>query len=108
MNAVLTVTLCLCALASFSSGVTVKVGDFSFSLASVKQLKNLLEEIPKAKIARMSSDVLLSVCENAMLPAEFKPLCASPRAAALLQELEPITQNPEICEACGNIACSGC
>ncbi|XP_048374873.1 guanylin [Sphaerodactylus townsendi] len=103
MNAFLTVSLCLCALAALSDAVTVKVGDFSFPLESVKKLKDLLN----AHHARSPRHVV-TVCDDPDLPTEFQLICASPNSEALLKQLEAIARNSEVCEICANVACSGC
>ncbi|XP_042335812.1 guanylin [Sceloporus undulatus] len=106
MNAYLAVALGLFALVAFSDGVTVKVGDFSFPLESVKQLKYLQDAAPKSPRLRFNKS--LYVCANPQLPAEFKPLCASPKANSLVRQLDGIAREVQICEICANVACSGC
>ncbi|XP_044308228.1 guanylin-like [Varanus komodoensis] len=106
MNTCVAVTLCLCALACLSDGVSVKVGDYSFPLELVKQLKNL--QGASAMHPRMRSSTSVPVCSHPKLPAEFAPLCASPGAESLIRELSDIAGDPETCEICANVACSGC
>ncbi|XP_077167688.1 guanylin [Paroedura picta] len=101
MNAFLTVSLCLCALAAVSDGVTVKVGDLTFPLESVKKLKDLA--LPAQRPRGVTS-----TCDDPKLPTEFQSICASPKSRPLLTELVAIARDAEICEICANIACSGC
>ncbi|XP_054857005.1 guanylin [Eublepharis macularius] len=103
MNPFLTVSLCLCALAVLSDGVTVKVGDYSFPLESVKKLKEL-----SAEPAARSSHNAINLCNSPKLTEEFHSICASPKSGPLLRKLGAIAENIEICEICANIACSGC
>uniref|UniRef100_A0A8D2LN39 Guanylate cyclase activator 2B n=1 Tax=Varanus komodoensis TaxID=61221 RepID=A0A8D2LN39_VARKO len=58
--------------------VPVQVGDYSFPLELVKQLKNL--QGASAMHPRMRSSTSVPVCSHPKLPAEFAPLCASPGA----------------------------
>ncbi|XP_060115096.1 guanylin [Heteronotia binoei] len=103
MNAFLTVSLCLCALAVVTDGVTVKVGDFQFPLETVKKLKDL-SSAPSAQRSRSG----ISLCDHPKLPTEFLTICASPKSRPLLADLELIARDSEVCEICANIACSGC
>ncbi|XP_015273319.1 PREDICTED: guanylin-like [Gekko japonicus] len=103
MNVFLTVSLCLCALAVVSDGVTVKVGDYSFPLESVKKLKDFSSALPAQR-----SRSAVSVCDNPKLPEEFQVICTRPKARPLMARLEAIARDSEVCEICANIACSGC
>ncbi|XP_008123614.1 guanylin [Anolis carolinensis] len=106
MNAYLVAVVCLCSLVTFSNGVTVKVEDFSFSLESVKQLKFVMDAVPRSP--RLRSSRVPYVCSNPLLPAEIKPLCSSPKAPRLVPQLVSIARDSAICEICANVACSGC
>ncbi|KAL8198533.1 UNVERIFIED_CONTAM: hypothetical protein K2H54_015227 [Gekko kuhli] len=103
MNTFLTVSLCLCALAVVSAGVTVKVGDYSFPLESVKKLKDL----PSASPTQRSRSVV-RMCDDPKLPREFQVMCTRPKARPLLARFAAIARDSEVCEICANIACSGC
>ncbi|XP_067423280.1 guanylin [Emydura macquarii macquarii] len=107
MKALLTAALCLCALAAFSDCVTVQVGEFSFSLESVKKLKDLLGN-PGSRNPALRSAISVPVCANPALPKEFLQLCAAPNADQMFATLRPIARSPDICEICAFAACAGC
>nr|XP_056721517.1 guanylin [Euleptes europaea] len=102
MNTLLTVSLCLCALAVLSEGVTVRVAEYSFPLQSVKKLKYL----PRAPPTRIRNAV--NMCNNPNLPTEFESICVRPNSQQLLKQLQAIARDSEACEICANVACSGC
>ncbi|XP_015745702.1 guanylin-like [Python bivittatus] len=106
MNASLMLIFGLCFLAAPLEGITVQVQNFSFSWNSVKTLKSLLDAAPKNP--RMRSQMTVPVCFHPQLPSEFLPLCSTPKAANVIRALDTIASEPEICEICANVACSGC
>uniref|UniRef100_A0A8C5PFA9 Guanylate cyclase activator 2B n=1 Tax=Leptobrachium leishanense TaxID=445787 RepID=A0A8C5PFA9_9ANUR len=94
---------CLC--------VIVKDGDYEFSLDSVKKLKELMDASHSSHQASQGdiSDVeAAEMCASPELPEAFKLLCAAPNAAEIFSRLEPIAQNPDVCDVCAFAACSGC
>ncbi|XP_039223472.1 guanylin [Crotalus tigris] len=96
----------LCLLPALAEGITVQVDDLSFSWESVKALKKIL--VPAPQNPRFRSREPAPVCLHPQLPREFLPLCAKPKAASVFRALERIASDPETCEICFNVACSGC
>ncbi|XP_075801943.1 guanylin [Microtus pennsylvanicus] len=115
MNACLLSLLCLLgALAVLAEGVTVQDGDLSFPLESVKQLKDLQEELKPRLVshrrvaARLAQPVTPSLCNHSAFPEALKPLCQKPNAEEILRRLKAIAQDPNTCEICAYAACTGC
>ncbi|XP_057562926.1 guanylin [Hippopotamus amphibius kiboko] len=106
MNTFLLSALCLLgAWAALAGGVTVKDGEFSFPLESVKKLKALQEP----RIPRNPSGSLVPIlCSSPEFPEELKPLCKEPNAHEILERLEAIAEDPSTCEICAYAACAGC
>ncbi|XP_008065363.1 guanylin [Carlito syrichta] len=112
MNTFLLSALCLLgAWAALADGVTVQDGDFSFSLESVKKLKDL-QEPRVGKFRRLESmpgkPVAPTLCNNQKFPEELKPLCKEPNSQDILHRLEVIAEDPSMCEICAYAACTGC
>ncbi|XP_032087410.1 guanylin-like [Thamnophis elegans] len=106
MRSCLVLILGLCFLAAFVEGVTVQVQNVSFSLDSVKALKKVLDAEPQNPRFRNRGPV--AACLNPDLPREFVPLCSMPKAAEAFRTLDRIAREPDTCEICFNVACSGC
>lgn len=70
-------------------------GKFSFSLESVKKLKDLpkIQDLPNLQEPRMwnggklGGPVVPSLCSHPKFPKELKPLCKEPNAQEILQRL---------------------
>ncbi|XP_038233078.1 guanylin-like [Dermochelys coriacea] len=107
MKALLTAVLCLCTLAAFSDCVTVQMGKFSFSLESVKKLKNLMDS-SETRNSQLLSARPAPLCANPDLPKEFLSLCATPDAHQIFEDIKPIARSPDLCEICAFAACAGC
>ncbi|KAM7139067.1 guanylin [Macrochelys suwanniensis] len=107
MKALLTAVLCLCTLAAFSDCVTVQVRKFSFSLESVKKLKDFMDSTV-TRNPQLPSARSVSLCANPDLPKEFESLCATQDADQIFEDLKPIARSPELCEICAFAACAGC
>ncbi|CAM4574865.1 guanylin [Lepidochelys kempii] len=107
MNTLLSAVLCLCTLAAFSDCVTVQVGKFSFSLESVKKLKDLMDSSVTRNPQLLSARSTF-LCASPDLPMEFLSLCDTTDADQIFQDLQPIASSPELCEICAFAACAGC
>ncbi|XP_055467348.1 guanylin [Psammomys obesus] len=115
MNACLLSALCLLgAMAVLAEGVTVQDGDLSFPLESVKQLKDL-QRVQKPRLvghkmfaSGLLKPVALQLCSLPAFPEALRPLCQKPNAEEILQRLQAIAQDPDMCEICAYAACIGC
>ncbi|XP_047648748.1 guanylin [Phacochoerus africanus] len=109
MNTFLLPTLCLLGVwAALAGGVTVKDGEFSFSLESVKKLKDL-QELQKPRNPRnLDGPIIPILCNSPKFPEELKPICQKPNAEEIFERLETIAQDPSTCEICAYAACAGC
>ncbi|XP_043429332.1 guanylin [Prionailurus bengalensis] len=111
MNTFLLSALCLLGTwAVLAGGVTVQDGEFSFSLESVKKLKDLRElKEPSIRNRRKSGGPVVPIaCSHQKFPEELKPLCKEPNAQEILRRLEAIAEDPDSCEICAFAACAGC
>ncbi|XP_004443201.1 PREDICTED: guanylin [Ceratotherium simum simum] len=111
MNTFLLSALCLLwAWAALAGGVTVQEGESSFSLESVKKLKDLRElQAPSIRNRRKADGCLAPIlCRYPNSPEELKPICQQPGAQQILQRPETIAQDPSMCEICAYAACAGC
>ncbi|XP_059886197.1 guanylin [Delphinus delphis] len=108
-NTFLLSALCLLgAWAALAGGVTVKDGEFSFSLESVKKLKDL-QQLQEPRRSRNTGGSLVPIlCSSLRFPEELKPLCKEPNAQEILERLEAIAEDPSTCEICAYAACAGC
>ncbi|XP_023125584.1 guanylin-like [Amphiprion ocellaris] len=98
-SVVLVVVLCVC---TGALGVQVNVGDESFPLEAVKQLKELM-----ALNDNISPFAKTSVCANPLLPQVFHPVCQARGAGTtVFSKLAAVPL--DICEICAFPACSGC
>lgn len=74
-------------------GCLFQDGDLSFPLESVKQLKDLQEELKPRLVshrrvaARLAQPVTPSLCSHPAFPEALKPLCQKPNAEAILRRL---------------------
>ncbi|XP_058017429.1 guanylin [Ahaetulla prasina] len=106
MKSSLVLILGLCLLPALAESITVQVQNLSFSWDSVKALKKVLDAAPpKPRFRNRGPE---PVCLHPELPSEFVPLCSMPKAYDVFQTLDTIASDPETCEICFNIACSGC
>ncbi|KAM5323352.1 guanylin [Glossophaga mutica] len=106
MNTFLLAALCLLgSWAALAGGVTVQDGKFSFSLESVKKLKDLGDV---QEPSRRSTSVVPTLCKYPNFPEELRPLCKERNAREILQRLEAIAEDPGSCEICAYAACAGC
>ncbi|XP_036448091.1 guanylin-like [Colossoma macropomum] len=92
-----------------SEAVTVREGEFSFSLESVKKLWAIMaEDIPANQYNRLAINKVMAVCKNPVIPKEFEPLCQSKHARASFSRLALLARRSGVCEICAYAACTGC
>ncbi|KFO37735.1 guanylin [Fukomys damarensis] len=109
MNGFLLSVLCLLgAWAALAGGVTVQDGDFSFSLESVKRLRDLREIREPTVEGRRKLAAPQPLCSHPGFPEELRPVCREPNVRDILRRLEAIAQDPSTCEICAYAACAGC
>ncbi|KAJ8257584.1 hypothetical protein GJAV_G00187350 [Gymnothorax javanicus] len=105
--------LCLALLALTVSlhcnAVQVKEREFTFSLESVRQLKDLMEsDLAGKESPRVAKTSTAIVCNDPGLPADFRSLCQSKGAGLSLARLAYIGNHYDECEICMFAACTGC
>ncbi|XP_041656260.1 guanylate cyclase activator 2B-like [Cheilinus undulatus] len=103
MKTVVRVSVFLTVLIQLSRAVTVKEGDFEFSLESVKALGALMTSDEVS-----AEQDLEAVCSHPDLPRDFKPLCLRYDPGAALARLADVASHPDDCEICVSVACYGC
>uniref|UniRef100_A0A672J1U5 Guanylate cyclase activator 2B n=1 Tax=Salarias fasciatus TaxID=181472 RepID=A0A672J1U5_SALFA len=79
----LVLVLCLC---TGSRGVQVKVGDRSFPLEAVKQLKELMG-LDDGVSPHLAETSVAAVCTDPLLPQVFQPVCQEKGAGIVLSRL---------------------
>ncbi|XP_028303114.1 guanylin-like [Gouania willdenowi] len=87
-------------------GVQVKVGDKSFPLEAVKQLKALMDVDVNESVKAKAN--VVAVCRNPLLPQVFQPVCQQKEAAFVLSRLVHIITPVDPCEICAYPSCYGC
>ncbi|XP_067423032.1 guanylin-like [Emydura macquarii macquarii] len=102
------VTVMLLILVHSSQPVYVQDGEFSFTLESVKKLKELLDVDARTSPYMRARPRVAPVCANAELPEEFQPVCQREDAPLIFNRLNLAVQDMDICEICANAACAGC
>ncbi|XP_054858049.1 guanylin-like [Eublepharis macularius] len=94
------------------AAVQVQDGEFSFSLDSVKKMKELLAADARPASARARSQTsqvtFLQLCLNPELPKDLRPVCAREDAPDIFTRLDLAVEDPDLCELCVNAACTGC
>ncbi|XP_022351855.1 guanylate cyclase activator 2B [Enhydra lutris kenyoni] len=89
--------------------VSIQHQGFQVQLESVKKLRDLEEQRGPnpSRVSRLQAQSLVpSVCHHLALPQDLEPVCASKKAASVLQALKSIANDD--CELCVNVACTGC
>ncbi|XP_069466962.1 guanylin [Ambystoma mexicanum] len=124
---------CLALMTHSCQAVYVKDGELTFSLESVKILRDLLLEVmlqndpidgavkpndPKEEAEFKDNfgekplhDVnkdSLEVCSHPQLPKEFGSVCTQQNAPEVFGRLMMAIRDTDLCEVCANAACAGC
>ncbi|KAJ8370972.1 hypothetical protein SKAU_G00110000 [Synaphobranchus kaupii] len=109
MKTTLSITLLLLAVSQLSDAVQVKEREFTFSLESVRKLKDLMDsDLVGKESPRLAQTSTAIVCRDPGLPEEFLPVCQSKGAGMSLSRLAFIGSHHDECEICMFAACTGC
>ncbi|XP_042687401.1 guanylin-like [Centrocercus urophasianus] len=100
--------LALLLLVHSSQAVYVRDGDLTFSLESVKKLKELMDENRVINPRMVVYKAGYSLCEDKDLPEVFQPVCKRKDAPMIFERLYLIAGEADLCEICANAACSDC
>ncbi|XP_048879010.1 guanylin-like [Brienomyrus brachyistius] len=107
-SAAVSVLLASCFIWS-TMGVRVWDGELSFTLESVKLLKELMDDgdAVDSSPQLLKSDPV-TACADPRLPVEFQSVCQDKSPGAVFTRLVNVLRDPYLCEICVNVACTGC
>ncbi|KAJ8387225.1 hypothetical protein AAFF_G00159440 [Aldrovandia affinis] len=109
MKTTLPTTFMLLAVCLICDAVQVKEGEFTFSLESVRKLKDLMDrDLVEKESPRLAKTSVALICSDPALPEEFLPMCQSKGAGMAVSRMAFIASHHDECEICMFAACTGC
>ncbi|XP_048417618.1 guanylin family protein [Stegostoma tigrinum] len=106
MKTLLAIFFLTCGLSGLKAKVMVQDGIYKFLLEDVKQLWALMDADKLGNVA--DEKLVLTLCNDLMLPKVFQPVCNSSDALQVFDRLGNLAMKADICEICAYAACTGC